>query len=129
MIYPAITSHPGFVCTIDTGKLIPELRIYNGSVCQHGKQLLFAYGGRTLTSRMLEGKFPAYERIIPYDNDKHVVVGDGGAFGPAPRRRYAVEVTRCERVPPNKLGRDGVQALLLIEAEQRLHADVPALGE
>ena len=39
------------------------------------KQLLFAYGGRMLTSRMLEGKFPAYERIIPRDNDKIVTVG------------------------------------------------------
>lgn len=32
------------------------------------RHLFFALKGRLLTSRMLEGKFPAYDRIIPRDN-------------------------------------------------------------
>ena len=32
------------------------------------RHLFFALGGRLLTSRRLEGKFPAYDRIIPRDN-------------------------------------------------------------
>jgi DNA polymerase-3 subunit beta len=38
------------------------------------KHMQFTYGGRTLTSRMIEGKFPAYERIIPRDNELTVIV-------------------------------------------------------
>ena len=41
------------------------------------RHLHFTYGGRTLTSRTIDGKFPAYERIIPRDNDKVVTVGKG----------------------------------------------------
>lgn len=36
--------------------------------------LFFTAGNMTLTSRVIEGKFPAYERIIPRDNDKTVIV-------------------------------------------------------
>jgi DNA polymerase-3 subunit beta len=34
--------------------------------------LFFEVGGRTLISRMIDGQFPAYERVIPKGNDKHV---------------------------------------------------------
>jgi len=36
--------------------------------------LFFSTDGMTLTSRMIEGKFPGYERIIPRDNDKTVTI-------------------------------------------------------
>ena len=36
--------------------------------------LFFDVGGRVLISRMIEGQFPAYERVIPKGNDKHVEV-------------------------------------------------------
>lgn len=36
--------------------------------------LFFDVGGRVLISRMIEGQFPAYERVIPKANDKHVEV-------------------------------------------------------
>lgn len=38
------------------------------------RHLFFASGDRLLTSRVYDGKFPAYERIIPRDNDKRAVV-------------------------------------------------------
>jgi DNA polymerase III subunit beta len=34
--------------------------------------LFFEVGGRTLISRMIDGQFPAYERVIPKGNDKHI---------------------------------------------------------
>jgi DNA polymerase III subunit beta len=34
--------------------------------------LFFEVGGRVLISRMIDGQFPAYERVIPKGNDKHI---------------------------------------------------------
>jgi DNA polymerase III subunit beta len=34
--------------------------------------LFFNVGGRLLISRMIDGQFPAFERVIPKSNDKHV---------------------------------------------------------
>jgi DNA polymerase III subunit beta len=34
--------------------------------------LFFEVGGRLLISRMIDGQFPAYERVIPKANDKHI---------------------------------------------------------
>lgn len=45
----------------------------------------YAVGGRLLASRMLEGAFPKYERIIPKQNDKLIVV-ERQAFASALRR-------------------------------------------
>ncbi len=36
--------------------------------------LFFDVGGRVLISRMIEGQFPAYERVIPKGNDKRVEI-------------------------------------------------------
>lgn len=41
------------------------------------KHLHFASNGRLLTSRTIDGEFPKYDRIIPRDNDKEVVVSKG----------------------------------------------------
>jgi DNA polymerase-3 subunit beta len=34
--------------------------------------MFFDVNGRTLISRMIDGQFPAYERVIPKGNDKHI---------------------------------------------------------
>jgi DNA polymerase-3 subunit beta len=34
--------------------------------------LFFEVGGRMLISRVIDGQFPAYERVIPKGNDKHI---------------------------------------------------------
>jgi DNA polymerase-3 subunit beta len=34
--------------------------------------LFFDVGGRRLISRMIDGQFPAFERVIPKGNDKHI---------------------------------------------------------
>ena len=49
------------------------------------RHLFFALGGRQLTSRKLEGRFPAYDRIIPRDNDQLIDV-DRAAWIAALRR-------------------------------------------
>lgn len=42
---------------------------------QSENHLFFVYGEQILTSRVLDGKFPNYTRIIPRDNDKHAKFG------------------------------------------------------
>ena len=44
-----------------------DVRFYRGE-----NHLFFDVGGRTLISRMIDGQFPAYERVIPKGNDKHI---------------------------------------------------------
>src|SRR2546430_13477763 len=40
---------------------------------ERGENLLsFDVGGRLLISRMINGQFPAFERVIPKGNDKHI---------------------------------------------------------
>lgn len=40
----------------------------------NGRHLFFVQGRRTITSRMLEGEFPKYHRIIPKQNTRQIVV-------------------------------------------------------
>ncbi len=41
--------------------------------CERGENhMFFQVGDRMLISRMIDGQFPAYERVIPKGNDKHI---------------------------------------------------------
>ena len=55
----------------ELGKLLTEgdgdIRYERGE-----NHLFFEVGGRMLISRMIDGQFPAYERVIPKGNDKHI---------------------------------------------------------
>lgn len=53
------------------------------------RHLFFSIGGRLLLSRMIDGEFPKYERIIPQNNDKVVTV-DRGAFQAALKRAVLI---------------------------------------
>jgi len=54
---------------LELGKLLSEgdgdITFENGE-----NHLFFEVGGRVLISRMIDGQFPAYERVIPKGNDK-----------------------------------------------------------
>jgi DNA polymerase-3 subunit beta len=56
---------------LELGKLLVE---GDGDVLfESGENhLFFDVGGRTLISRMIDGQFPAYERVIPKGNDKQI---------------------------------------------------------
>ena len=56
---------------LELGKLLAE---GDGDVMfESGENhLFFDVGGRVLISRMIDGQFPAYERVIPKGNDKHI---------------------------------------------------------
>jgi DNA polymerase-3 subunit beta len=56
------------------GELSRLLAESDGDIAfEHGENhLFFQVGGRTLISRMIDGQFPAYERVIPKGNDKHI---------------------------------------------------------
>jgi DNA polymerase III subunit beta len=57
---------------LELGRLLAE---GEGDVTyQRGENhLFFDVGGRVLISRMIDGQFPAFERVIPQGNDKRVV--------------------------------------------------------
>jgi len=56
---------------LELGKLLSEA---DGDISyERGENhLFFEVGGRTLISRMIDGQFPAYERVIPKGNDKEI---------------------------------------------------------
>ena len=56
---------------LELGKLLAE---GDGDVIfESGENhLFFEVGGRMLISRMIDGQFPAYERVIPKSNDKNI---------------------------------------------------------
>ena len=56
---------------LELGKLLVE---GDGDVLFESSEnhLFFDVAGRMLISRMLDGQFPAYERVIPKGNDKHI---------------------------------------------------------
>jgi len=69
--------------TDETGVILPKKTILElGKLLVEGdgdvlfesgeNHLFFDVGGRMLISRMIDGQFPAYERVIPKGNDKHI---------------------------------------------------------
>jgi DNA polymerase-3 subunit beta len=56
---------------LELGKLLSEgegdIQFESGE-----NHLFFEVGGRVLISRMIDGQFPAYERVIPKGNDKTI---------------------------------------------------------
>jgi DNA polymerase-3 subunit beta len=56
---------------LELGKLLAE---GEGDILfERGENhLFFEVGGRVLISRMIDGQFPAYERVIPKENDKTI---------------------------------------------------------
>ena len=74
-------------------------------------QVLFTIGAKQLVTRLIEGQFPAYERVIPQDNQKHMVVN----------RQQLLEAVRrasiVARAESNKLILRSVESVLTISAE------------
>jgi len=80
----ALVSAPGADATGDEVKaILPKKTLLelsrllaegeSGVKYQRGENhLFFEVGGRLLVSRMIDGQFPAYERVIPKGNDKRI---------------------------------------------------------
>ncbi len=66
-----VTCHPPRKTLLELGRLLAE---GDGDIqYQRGENhLFFDIGGRLLISRMIDGQFPAFERVIPKTNDKRV---------------------------------------------------------
>jgi DNA polymerase-3 subunit beta len=79
--------------------------------------LVFGVGGRTLASKMIEGQFPAFEKVIAITGDKTVFL-DRDKFTMAIRR---VSLLSSERSRAVKLG--------LVSGKLELVASSPDLGE
>jgi DNA polymerase-3 subunit beta len=56
----------------ELGRLVAEGGDGDISYERGENHLFFGVGGRLLISRMIDGQFPAYERVIPKGNDKHI---------------------------------------------------------
>jgi DNA polymerase-3 subunit beta len=69
--------------------------------------LFFSVGSRGLISRMIEGQFPAYERVLPKDNDKKVVFERERLMGAV--KRVALLSNERSRVIKFEIRKDSVQ--------------------
>jgi DNA polymerase III subunit beta len=89
-------------------------------------KIRFDIGGVQLTSKLIDGTFPEYERVIPRGNDKILRV-DKGAFAQAVARVAAIST---ERSRPVKLTLDANRLVLSAtspeqgQAEEELDGDV-----
>jgi DNA polymerase-3 subunit beta len=90
----------------ELARLCGEEEAEEVEVALANNQVLFRCGGRELISRLVEGQFPNYEKVIPKENT-NVVEIDTVRFGDAVRRvsLLASEHTRAVRlaVAPGKL--------------------------
>jgi DNA polymerase-3 subunit beta len=60
----------------ELGRLMDELGEEEGVAFSHADgHLVFSVGGRTLASKVVEGQFPAFEKVIAITGDKKVTVG------------------------------------------------------
>ena len=66
--------------------------------------LFFDVGGRLLISRMIDGQFPAYERVIPKGNDKHIEFERDRLTNAVQARGAAVERTFARGEVPDRQG-------------------------
>jgi len=60
-------------------------------------KIRFTFGGAVLTSKLIDGTFPDYERVIPEGNDKHMDV-DHRIFGDAVDRVSAISSEKSRAV-------------------------------
>ena len=60
-------------------------------------KIRFAFGEALLTSKLIDGTFPDYERVIPADNDKHLEV-DVKAFASAVDRVSAISAEKSRAI-------------------------------
>ncbi|MDH3335672.1 MAG: DNA polymerase III subunit beta [Rhodospirillaceae bacterium] len=58
-----------------------------------GSKIQFSFDGVVLTSKLIDGTFPDYERVIPSGNDKELVVG---------RKQFADSVDRVSAISTEK---------------------------
>jgi len=86
-------------------------------------QILFALGKVRLVSRLIEGQFPAFERVIPAEISKHMVANRQQLYEAV---RRASIVARAES---NKIILRGSDTTLTIEAETgevgKAHEEIP----
>jgi DNA polymerase-3 subunit beta len=73
-VYQATDANLAIIVPRKTLDIIPLLGIGTLDLHVGTNHVFFASRDMLLTSRLIEGKFPAYERIVPRDNDKRVIV-------------------------------------------------------
>jgi len=84
---------------------------------RHENQIFFEMGRCTLASRLLEGQFPSYEKVVPAGNDKKIEL-ERTSFGNAVRRVSLIANERSKAVK-----------LALSKGTLEVSAKNPELGE
>lgn len=92
-IVPSRTLHELQRLLGDGEETIEVLLAENQALFRGGSSALGAGGEVTLVSRLIEGQFPNYERVIPEASDKHITVGRADLLACL---RRAVVVARSE---------------------------------
>ncbi len=77
-------------------KLIDETAV-EVTVSLSEKKILFAFDDAVLTSKLIDGTFPDYERVIPTDNDKVMEI-DGRLLAQAADRVSAISTEKSRAV-------------------------------
>ncbi|MEC8137317.1 MAG: DNA polymerase III subunit beta, partial [Pseudomonadota bacterium] len=94
------TGMPGIIVPRKTvnelRKLIDEIS-GNISVALSDTSVRFAFGGAVLTSKLIDGTFPDYERVIPTENDKSLNV-DCRSFADAVDRVATISTEKSRAV-------------------------------
>lgn len=67
------------------------------SIALSETRIRFEIGAATLTSKLIDGSFPDYERVIPRDNDK-VLTMAGGSFAEAVDRVSAISTEKSNAI-------------------------------
>ena len=67
------------------------------SIALSETRIRFEIGAATLTSKLIDGSFPDYERVIPRDNDK-VLTMAGGSFAEAVDRVSAISTDKSNAI-------------------------------
>ena len=67
------------------------------SIALSESRIRFEIGAATLTSKLIDGSFPDYERVIPQDNDK-VLTMAGGSFAEAVDRVSAISTEKSNAI-------------------------------
>ncbi len=91
---------------LELGRLLAE---GDGEIrySQGENHLFFEVDGRVLISRMIDGQFPAYERVIPKNNDKAVVFERDRLTSAV--KRVALLSNERSRAVKFQVGKDGVE--------------------
>ena len=82
-------------------KLLDDTTIENAKISMSDNKVRFTLEDITLTSKLIDGTYPDYERVIPTDNDKSIEISVKGLSTAVDRVSVVAERTRAIKMITN----------------------------